>query len=59
MIKCDFCGAEFDSVRRVAVDSDYDRLSVKHVKQYACEECSKKKERERVEKGSSSDTAEA
>ncbi len=59
MIKCDFCGAEFDSVRRVAVDSDYDRLSVKHVKQYACEECSARKERERVETASSNGTAEA
>jgi DNA-directed RNA polymerase subunit RPC12/RpoP len=54
MIKCDFCGSEFESVRRVAVDSDYDRLSVKHEKQYACAECSAKKERERTEKDSSS-----
>ncbi|MBE9528371.1 MAG: hypothetical protein IME99_03935 [Proteobacteria bacterium] len=53
MIKCDFCGAEFDSVRRVAVDSDYDRLSVKHEKQYACAECSALKERERIEKDAS------
>jgi hypothetical protein len=32
---------------RVALDSGYDRLTVRHVKRYACPECSKKKEQER------------
>ena len=61
MIRCDFCGVEFDSVRRVAIDSDYDRLSVRHEKRYACEECSAKKERERAERSKTppEDTAEA
>lgn len=49
MLKCDFCGRETDSVVRVAIDSDYDRLTVKHTKMYACPECSKKKEAARRE----------
>ena len=48
MIKCDFCGAETDVVSRVALDRDYDRLTVKHVKRYACKACAEKKEKERV-----------
>ncbi len=47
MLKCDFCGRETDSVIRVALDKDYDRLSVRHEKRYACPECSEKKEKER------------
>lgn len=47
MLKCDFCGKESDSVTRVALDQDYDRLTVKHEKRYACLECSLKKEQER------------
>ncbi len=58
MLKCDFCGKEFDSVRRIAIDSDYDRLSVRHEKRYACKECSDKKECERVSKEASNGTAE-
>lgn len=46
-LKCDFCGAETESVVRVALDRDYDRLSVKHQKRYACLSCSEKKEKER------------
>ncbi len=49
MLKCDFCGRESDSVVRVAIDDDYDRLTVKHSKMYACPECSRKKEEERRE----------
>lgn len=49
MLKCDFCGRETDSVVRVALDKDYDRLSVRHEKRYACPECSLKKEQERQE----------
>ncbi len=48
MLKCDFCGAETDSVVRVALDKDYDRLSVRHEKRYACKDCSEKKEKERI-----------
>jgi len=47
MLKCDFCGAETERVVRVALDSDYDRLSVSHSKRYACAQCSEKKEQER------------
>ncbi len=47
MLRCDFCGREVETVRRVAIDKDYDRLSVKHQIKYACEECSKRKEEER------------
>jgi len=50
MLKCDFCGAEADQVVRVALDSDYDRLSVQHSKRYACAQCSEKKEKERKAK---------
>ncbi len=50
MLKCDFCGVESGEVKRVALDLDYDRLSVKHEKKYACNPCSDKKDEERVEK---------
>jgi predicted RNA-binding Zn-ribbon protein involved in translation (DUF1610 family) len=44
---CDFCGSEVSRVRRVALDRDYDRLQTPHRVQYACPECSERKERER------------
>jgi len=50
MLKCDFCGAETDFVIRVAIDKDYDRLTVTHEKRYACRTCSEKKEKERQER---------
>lgn len=50
MLKCDFCGKETDSVTRVAIDKDYDRLTVRHEKRYACAECSAKKEKERQQR---------
>ena len=50
MLKCDFCGVESDQVKRVALDKDYDRLSVKHQTRYACPACSEKKEEERKKK---------
>lgn len=50
MLRCDFCGVESDRVARVALDKDYDRLTVRHEKRYACPECSKKKEKERIER---------
>jgi len=50
MLNCDFCGKPSDHVVRVALDRGYDRLTVKHSKMYACPECSKKKEDERLER---------
>jgi len=47
-LRCDFCGQHVPHVRRVALDSGYDRLQVRHVERYACEVCSEKKERQRV-----------
>jgi hypothetical protein len=46
--RCDFCGAVVPTVRRVAVDHDYDRLQTPHRELYACESCSERKERARV-----------
>jgi len=46
-LRCDFCGREVPRVRRVALDRDYDRLQKPHRVQYACPECSERKERER------------
>jgi hypothetical protein len=45
--RCDFCGEWFPRVRRVALDRDYERLQTPHAVQYACPECSERKERER------------
>jgi hypothetical protein len=46
-LRCDFCGAEVASVRRVALDAGYERLQTPHREQYACEPCSEKKDRQR------------
>lgn len=46
-LRCDFCGEEVPSVRRVALDQDYDRLQKPHREQYACPACSEQKERAR------------
>jgi hypothetical protein len=46
---CDFCGLEAATVRRVALDRDYDRLQKPHAVQYACESCSEAKERSRLD----------
>jgi hypothetical protein len=46
-LRCDFCGREVTTVRRIALDRGYDRLRTPHVERYACPECSAKKERER------------
>ncbi len=51
MLKCDFCGVESESVQRVALDADYDRLTEKHVQKFACAECSAKKDAERKKGG--------
>ncbi len=50
MLRCDFCGKECDVVIRVALDKEYDRLTIKHHKMYACPDCSLKKEKERIKK---------
>jgi hypothetical protein len=52
MLRCDFCGRECESVARVAVDKDYDRLTVKHERKYACPECSREKEKKRLQEPS-------
>ncbi len=53
-IRCDICGDESPSVRRIALDGEYDRLLKPHQVQYACPPCSEKKERQRLglERGS-------
>ena len=47
-LRCDFCGAESVRVRRVALDQGYDRLGQRHAVRYACDECSRRKEQERL-----------
>jgi hypothetical protein len=47
-LSCDFCGEQVPSVRRVALDRDYERLRTPHRELYACERCSEQKERERI-----------
>ena len=47
-LRCDFCGAPSESVRRVALDGSYERLRTRHIAQYACRTCSERKERERA-----------
>jgi len=46
--RCDFCGEPSDSVRRVALDGEYERLRTRHKPQYACPSCSERKEQERL-----------
>jgi hypothetical protein len=46
-LRCDFCGDAVTSVRRVALDQDYDRLQTPHRELYACPSCSERKERSR------------
>jgi len=46
--RCDFCGQVVPSVRRVALDGDYERLRTPHQVQYACPACSEKKESQRT-----------
>jgi hypothetical protein len=47
-MSCDFCGETVDSVRRVALDGEYDRLRPPHRVRFACPSCSERKERERA-----------
>jgi len=46
--RCDFCGDVVNSVRRVALDQEYDRLQKAHREQYSCAPCFEKKEQERM-----------
>lgn len=46
--KCDFCGDRVHSVRRVALDHEYDRLQKAHQEQYACGACFEDKEKRRL-----------
>ncbi|MBY0400301.1 hypothetical protein K2X89_08405 [Myxococcota bacterium] len=45
---CDLCGREVLSVRRVALDREYDRLQLAHKELYACEPCFESKEQKRL-----------
>lgn len=47
-LRCDFCGEPSQSVRRVALDRDYERLQTRHKPLYACPSCSERKEQERL-----------
>jgi len=47
-VRCDFCNAVVPSVRRIALDGDYERLRTPHQERYACSVCSEKKEKERL-----------
>lgn len=40
MLSCDLCGKVVISVSRLALDREYDRLTVRHSKMYASQECS-------------------
>jgi len=46
-MKCDFCQRTVPSVRRVALDGDYERLRTPHAVMYSCPECFEKKDRQR------------
>ncbi len=46
-LRCDFCGEQAAKLRRIALDANYERLQTPHKEQYACPECSERKERER------------
>lgn len=48
MLRCDFCKEESKFVQRIALDTEYDRLTLKHLEKYACFVCSQKKEKERL-----------
>lgn len=45
---CDFCGDRVSTVRRVALDCEYDRLQTVHQEQYSCSSCFDAKEERRV-----------
>ena len=43
-LRCDFCQRETPTVRRIALDGEYERLRTRHQVRYACPECSASKE---------------
>lgn len=45
---CDFCGDRVSTVRRVALDREYDRLQKAHREQYSCSTCFEAKEQRRL-----------
>lgn len=47
-LACDFCQVPATSVRRVALDGDYERLTTPHAVQYACSDCFEHKDRVRL-----------
>ena len=47
-LECDFCRVRVASVRRVALDADYERLVTPHAVQYACQDCFERKDRVRL-----------
>lgn len=49
VVQCDFCDRETPSVRRVALDGEYERLKTPHQVRYSCPECFEKKNRERAD----------
>ena len=46
--QCDFCGDRVQSVRRVALDIEYDRLQMRHKELYSCSDCFESKEKQRL-----------
>jgi hypothetical protein len=47
-LECDFCQNRVPSIRRVALDGDYERLTTPHSVQYACSDCFEVKDRARL-----------
>jgi len=47
-VRCDFCNEVVPTVRRVALDRDYERLRTPHKELFACSACSDRKEKERL-----------
>jgi hypothetical protein len=45
---CDFCGDRVSTVRRVALDQEYDRLQKIHQERYSCSSCFEAKEQARL-----------
>ena len=51
-LTCDFCGKPSATIRRIALDDGYDRITTKTPAKYACGPCSSEKEQARLAKGS-------
>jgi len=45
---CDFCGKPSETLRRIALDDGYDRITTKVSPKYACSVCSAEKEDARL-----------